>query len=1179
MAFCAQGNQRRKHEDGTIVDMAEVMKAGPMRRQGVSHVENPLEFEEPSEDVSIARRHIIDYLGRAQEQSLIQAARLGTPPLDFNRVLTDLKYAEGRNAIPNMVTLFDTLFERGVPPVILRDLSDQLDVAFPENQDLETHLSRRFFGSDVVSAAKPDSKFDREQKVFGGGKWLGDYVNQQLVAKELNLETAHRIQLLGQQAASRYGADAAAVTRLMYMCGVDEPSLKSIITARTEEAGKNKISRGDPKNKNFFEKMQGFLGVYVDITTKVVRNTEKERKDQVERQSKDVLAQFLRSKQFQVAQESPSASSLDPFRVFGGILREEKGPNPWLLSDGKNTPFNVSKFDLLFTPEVPRGLIADAAFFLNNYEEGLLIQEIHQLFTDIDNYKEKKIREKRSTNLSQHLVKKITTTAERVHALQKSKDPELEDPPPQDITDQQRSIEKFAERQSRSISAFSVLLRMVDAEKIVGKPKPGEDTAKSKEESMKARREFNSFISGMPKFDPLASLEDYAKRALIFGSSVQMYLENTNEHLDVPLLGVEGNPSIRTLLITKSEERWFDEAVLKRGPHAYSKNPDKPPERPLIQPRDLLGLSAEEMRLARMNFNTAKGASWTFERRWINNAGAAMARLPNSYKNILRFARNEADVHWNNAGDYVTAFHPSASDAMGDIVSNLFPPVTDEDYILGSHEEYDTMITPFTEKGAQFFAVHCNDREHGRAKTPHEILDESTMIIEREKLQRGGRLPLAFVFSGKTRLGDAVGVVRLEKKARTKKDKETGEIIQKEMIVGERTPNAFGIAEIFQELEKRYPGIRIIMDCSQSLGRNDRGEDLNLLKPHIMVASCGKALGVKNISVAMIRKTLEEKSDNPQEPVEVGVRRDYIHVASETPEEYWQRIWKDPLAKLTPGKGTINTPNIAAQGIALQHLNSRIDTWGIRPNPDRYRKPEIVMAMTQREMIAEHNARLTGYAIDKTSQYALELFKRLKESDFPVPIGDPATLASDPLIQKQFGCQVVYPVHRKSVDYTFVTLTFPNLGTVERKPLELKEEEPRTVPSEESVVAPSEQLKPVPNAEAAVVTSEEPKTVPVRSNYLLRSLEKNGFPQGYAGEQCMLGGNGLRVSFNNLQDEGSIDVLFNAFISVHVAFLKREVERSKEKAILAGDPSSEIKSLDDLRERTLNVLDSEWIED
>ncbi len=1106
-------------------------------------------YSTPEKHLDLKHLDLLDFLKELQgEVEKTQSYELGgTPGIDYTRAIRALQYLHGRGEIQASSQFCDVLFHEGVEPAHIRIACERAGIVFPEGYDVDSYIQERFFGPNTVEQANLNVKSDKTERVGGGKQWLKDFAKDRWPHGEIDLETAHRINKLAKSASAHYGPSAAAVTRLMFMCGVNGQQLFLMINARIAEAPMQKARAAEARSlglrepPDFFKQMQDFFGIYADITTKVKRNAKLDQKSAIEDRARSALTRFLNVEEFQVAQLKAGGASPEPFSVFGNMLRGEKNINPWVLGEGTGTPFDVSKFDLVFTPEVPRGLIADAAFFLNNYDEALFIQTVHRLLSSAEEYVEKRRARKESPVLSKQLSNKIQETVSEILKLREGTHQMPDDP-----QRQHQILVDFAARQSRSLSAFAVLLRMTDPEKVV--------------KTTQIKQDFNTLVSEMPSFRLSSeNPDDNIKKIPIFGNTVWMFLQSQNKYLDVPLLGIEGNPSIRKMLVTKSEEKWFDEEVLTRGPFVYSKHPHKPPDRQLITPRDLLGLTPEERRRAELNFNSAKGAEWTVERKWIKDAGAAMALLPNNYKNILQYSRNEADIQWNNPGEYVTAFYPSASHAMKDIVASLCPEVTDKDYIIGTYQEYDTMSAPFVDKGAQFFAVHCNQRatdtEPARAKTPREILDEIAVIVEREKNLRGGRMPLALLVSSKTRLGDAVGVAPIEEKIRVKRDKETGETIEQKIRVGERTPNAFGLAQIFTEFREKY-GSRSFMDDSQTVERNDNGQDLSKEKPDVMIASCGKAPGVKNIAVAMIRKTPEEElSAEPSANINEPIARDYDDAFIEYAEDlrlkddeklaaarneqlFWREMWRDPLSKLTPERGTIELGDIAAAGISLQHHNSRIDTWGLRRGLSDRR--------TQRQIIAEHHAELTAHVIDKAKEYPLQLLRYLQSSNFPISVGDVTRLVDDPAIRKQLGCEIVYPVHRKAIDYTFATVAFPNLGGVEWK---------------------------------QVVLRGGTKNVPFRSNYLIRSLERQGFPPGCGGEQCMLGGNGFRISFDTLQNKEHVDRLFQAIIVVHAEFLRREVEKSRDRDAAGYDSSKEVFTFADLLTYTPNVAPESWIED
>lgn len=1029
--------------------------------------EEPAREAETAHAVKVATMHVLDYLRRAQEHSLVQAARYGLAPLDFNRLLYDVKHAHGSNEINSTAAIFDHLFEGGVPAQIMRDLYDQLDVVLPYGQDLETYVAQRFFGVPVVRDAEPGCKIDRKEGIYGGKELLEIIVNQKFAGDEalrIPLDLAHEVRECIKDVGNIHGAQASAMTRLMFVCSWQkgQPTKDAVSNIRRVVETQNEAPlAGIRPQKNFFDRMQDFFGVYADISRKVIRHAKREKRPELYAKAESVLSVFLNDPALHTIR------SADPFEAFGATMRD-RGINPWLTGDAKDTPFDASKFHLLITPEVPRGLVADAAFFLDNYKEALFIQEVHKLLNEIDGFVEKQSAEGKSANLSKNLKDKVDYMIKRIASVEQ-KPVSI----PESIAHRRLVLEDFASRQSRSLSAFSVLLRALDAERVV--------------RNEYAKEDFYTLVSAMPRLsledvEGVEARDQQEKKIEIFGSSVYRFLRNTDPHLDVPLLGIEGNASVREIIITNAERRWFDRSVIDQGPYVYSSYPDKPPSARLITPRDLLGKTEEDIARDKENFNSGAGAAWLPRRPWLNDAGDVMAKHLNSYKNVLGFAHGEVDTHYQSGPERVVAFYPSVSDAMSDVVAGLFSSMGAEDYIITSTQEYGTVTKPFTKQGVRVRAVNCDQ--------PFDKVIKDIDAIVREE----GRPAVASAFSSKTRLGGAVGLVPAAKK--TTKEGRT-------IRVDTDKPNSYGLAQLYRHMAEQHPSTYTFTDSSQALGRNDLGEDLSKIPCDVLVASGGKALGVKNVGLVSIRRTTKP-------PPEPPVTEDAQAIARYHEAVRLHKIWSNPLANLTPGEGTVDTDRIAALGIALQRLHSRTDTSGIRrtmseapdsPRERKYyaRRVERDWNLTERERVAERLERLTWYTKRKAEAYGKTL---LENPEFPFSSELTDALRRDPAVLEQFGCQIVEPAHDKVVDYFgLLTVNFPNLGKLH-------------------------------------------KSGSGRENYLGRALDKLSGLRDTILPGVGPGRKAWRICVLPARHErDDIDTLFQKFERIHIQFLKQELER------------------------------------
>jgi len=1033
-------------------------------------------------DIETAKTEVAKVLREIHELEQHKERRTGEIGTDYSKVVAGIE--RQLPTIRSVAALYDTLFQEGISIGVIERLSDRLNLRLP-NQGLESYIKKRFFGAETVSEVGLNFKEATEtDEAMGGKEWLGNFTNEQSSRKHFDLASAHRVQLLALEASQKYGPDAAAITRLMFMCTMDntegtvkgstdpDARLGRLVTARQLESQLKDVSAG-----NFFEKIGHFFAVYADITAYVIKNTgRQETKVAIDKASKRALSRFLQREEFQNTQWDPNKGPPDPFESFRAMLLEERDANPWLTDDCRHTPFDAGKFGLLVSEDVPRGLVAEAARFLNNYQTALYAEEVDELLKSVQ-----KTKKNPDGSLPEGMEKKVQDAIVHIESLGS-------------MPDMQKSatgLEILAEftkgnlvhsEEKGGIHPFSVLLRTVDAKKVVTQDA--------------LRQQFHSFLSYMPNMkiagENLEQVdENFPKKVAIIASSVKEFLANREPYMDIPLLGLE-DQSIRMLLTARSQQSWFDEEVLQKGPYTYMQDKRHHREESLIQPRDLADMSENQIQSLKKNFDTAKGVDTNSKREWISRACAIWNDIPNSYNTITKFALRQAERFYNTKGKYGLVFYPSATSAMNDVVSRLFPRISKDDYILISNQEYDGMTDAFTNHGAGVEAIYCNDRERGKAKDTDAIFSD---IVERIDARK--RLPSAVLLSSKTRFGDALGVAE-----------------------GSRTPNIYGLGDIIARLKERYPGIPVIVDGCQSIGRNDRGENnLDRLGCDVYVNSGAKALGVENVAMLAIRKVTEPQTGPDTPSATETTNRDWLRVGSGSGGDHWlahieqSDILKNPIAKLSPGKSTVDIRRVAALGIAFQIQNSRVDSWKVGVGE---------RAQTQRERIAERMQELTKYAIAKTSQYTEIL---LTNPDFPFSAQITNSVLEEPVIQEQFGCQVVYPVHRKNADYNgILTITFPNLGIVRQK--------------------------------------EGPKGELVRDEYIKTALQR----EGYLVEQCLPGQNAVRLSFHYLHEEKDIDDLFETIARVHIAFLKKEIK---------NNPS--IDSFSRVVQRTPNTPDT-WME-
>ena len=127
------------------------------------------------------------------------------------------------NGIHDPRVLYNMLFEAGVPAGALQSLGARITKkGWPEEQHFsEGYIKDEFFGDKLVGQVDLPSR-------SGGDKWLTDLLNDQRAHKRFSLRDACRVQMLGRAVSfagtdPHYGSRAAAITRLMFMCGSEEP--------------------------------------------------------------------------------------------------------------------------------------------------------------------------------------------------------------------------------------------------------------------------------------------------------------------------------------------------------------------------------------------------------------------------------------------------------------------------------------------------------------------------------------------------------------------------------------------------------------------------------------------------------------------------------------------------------------------------------------------------------------------------------------------------------------------------------------------------------------------------------------------------------------------------------------------------------------------------------------------
>lgn len=1052
------------------------------------------------ESFDAIRDKISGFLHRLQGDLEHTRDVFGTDIPDYGKALKNLPVMQTLRSAQDVPAFFDKLFDSGIPPGVLFSMSERLAIQLPSGTKYafaEADIKNKFYGEGLVSSDNLASLNFR----FGGDAWLRQFIIDQRARKQFDIQEAHQVQRISNTV-SGFGPSAALTTRLMFMCSMPDSmeerkeryagrtiqELRHFAEARLEE---DKRSRGGTE---FFEQFKEFFSVYSDITAGVLETVAKpDVRAKIDEKSRTVLSRFLRLQELQNIPQK-SGSPVNPFDTFRQMLLKDKNNNPWLVNDCKDTPFDAGKFGLMISADIPRGLIIDSLVFLNDYPslllanrvEGLVKAERHNRTNDSS---ERDVSEKLKTKIAETLKEIGVAVAEDEKA-------------PGYLGSQMDQLRNFLRNNrvhniitdTKRIHPFAGLLRIIDPVKIV-------QNDQRKQEYLSLVSAIEEVVKREHKLKDGDNPEEHEKKIAIIASSVQTIVNARNSNLDIPIPGEERDLSIRFQLTLRAQ-RWFDEEILKRGPFANLTKRDSTPEGPLIIPRDLLEMSPERLAEIKADFNSAAGVSRS-KRGWIARTCSTWGRiLPNHiYERINDYARRMAEAYYKGEGKYDYAFYTSATAAMEDVVgSGLLPGVDKGAVLIISNQEFSGVTEAFTARGASVADIKCNDRSLGIAKNPETIFQDIKAKIEalrkpkatfydinaKPRLQK--QKPVAILLSSKTRFGDSIGHVD-----------------------NTVTPNSYGLSELIKKLKAFNPTIPIIVDGCQSAGRNDRGEELNKLGCHIYISSGGKAHGIGNVGFLAVRRVAPGEKENSW----------LRHINDEN-------ILKNPSSRLRPGRGTEQVRPIGEFGMALQLLMQTFNTWKHTSKDEK--RP-------MREQIADHMQRLTYHAIQRADAYAESL---VTNPAFPALAGDAGVLISDADGQKQFGCQVVYPVHRKGRDYNgILTVTFPNIAVTR---------------------------KGKGASEKADFEGE---------NYVKEQLGK----LGNAVEQCHFGRRGVRISFHYLHEqndkeedikeedkEKDIDELFEKIQAIHIGFLNKLIA------------SKDIKTYEELRGLSPNVA-PDWMED
>jgi len=958
----------------------------------------------PDKGAETIRDRISNYLYELNEWEHHHAPRRGVHPVDYSGMRRKLETF--KNHTPTQV-LFEALFEGGVSPSVLETMATELRMRSPNGEPLrvsESEVKEAFFSESLVAQAglnpvqedrqaEPNSPACRR----GGELWLGKFVGDQRTHKHFDLEDAYDVQQMGLSVSSgqemRYGSDAAAITRLMFMCGHGSSErLDQVISARVKEIPGREITR----ENNFFEKMRNFISVYADITQLVCQSTRSDEvRDKIDRDARSTLARIIQSDEFHVMYDDPNKGPPDPFQLFQTMLLKDAASNPWVVGDCKNTPFDGDKFGLLITPDAPRGLVAEAIVGLNNYPQEILALRSRNLTAAIplaatrlenirelpDSTEKKKLHSEAEGAFHRQVGNLIALVHEYLQAhpsRRASYDPDIEKKiqdlnAPQrialfgqsDVTDEPiKALKSEIDRISHDIAALTqwpskeqmakdndvhpmaALLRIADPEKIVA--------------NKTIQQNFRELFVEM---DAPRS----PRQTAIIAASIRDVLASDDPHLFIPRLGTQDTRPLRTLLIEYANAT-LPRDVLRRGPYVQL---DRfvAPEQPLYIPAYQREYGRDPARLADAgrHFDPAAGTDPVFANRTLMAAAekwSEQGKQQETYEEILHFATAQAKAFYGVSDRYSVAFYRSATIAFADLLTKLIK-IGPGDRVIIPNQEYNSITREFTKRGVVIGPddiVYLNDRQSGKTYNADEMFAQFRSKVET------GKIPRMIPMSLKTRLGDAL----------CKGD--PGEI-----------------RKLTARLKETYPSTVLGADLCQSFGRNDTGEDKLEQLGFDFGFNSGSKMGIDNVAALILRTRYPKGISSWLDSLDAETR-------------------KNPVEALQPRSATDSVAPIAAMAMLMQELSGNVNPWSLEPIPE---------GSSLRRYTAERNSRLTRYFIERAAEYSEALFSN-PEVPFPVSISNAD--AESQRAREQFGLKVMYPLHRREAGYDGIaTVALPNI--------------------------------------------------------------------------------------------------------------------------------------------------------
>jgi|GEM_PF-7028182 len=525
------------------------------------------------------------------------------------------------------------------------------------------------------------------------------------------------------------------------------------------------------------------------------------------------------------------------------------------------------------------------------------------------------------------------------------------------------------------------MIRLLKPEKIIHQEEAG--------------RQLQAMIEGLEPFivnlyDSNSPEQEGCGAAL--ARSIELLLNTENPYLDIPIPPYYKN-TIRELIVDRVV-RHIPADIRAFG--AYARFEDR--SRLKVDTKTPLLIPQDQRRFSPTNFNSAMLGT---TREWLMNTAQAWIDAENrggdagkTFEKMLKLAAETLSKYYK-AKDYEAHFYSSATVAAIDVFPKLALPESQaDDYVMGSNQEYSAMMDesikilerdapdPEERRRAEFFELNTSD---GTAKTAEQILSDIKHIVSLR-----GKAPRMLILSSKTRYGDSISIHSETKRS-----------------------HFYALSQLIKAVKSEYPLTTVAIDGCQSVGRNDLGEDLDAMGPDLFFNSAGKALGVPNCGILMIRKDFNgfgaiERLDDRQSDFFTDLQAPHFAPLKKADEV-------NRKADLKGTRSTIDLPSVVATNLALRNRMGKVNSWA---HPVLVEDKNFV-----RDVEIETLITLTEYAIGKAGTFGSQLTKKLK---------DMHSSAFDNKLEFEFGTaltpSIAYPTHGKRRDYNgILSIGFPGI--------------------------------------------------------------------------------------------------------------------------------------------------------